>query len=126
LKKNENSVALTMAKALTLAAVLAVICATPVLAEKVEQEDSTGTEHSMFVNRVNGKSQLMIRRYMGTMTETAGFPQIYNIEADPKERVDVAANGGGWIMGPYMETVMKYKATSKNHPNPPASNVTKF
>ena len=64
--------------------------------------------------------------YLGTVTETAGFPQIYNIEADPKERVDIGANGGGWIMGPYMQTVMKYKATLKTYPNPPASNVTKF
>ena len=46
--------------------------------------------------------------YLGTMTETAGFPQIFNIEADPKERVDIAPTGGGWIMGPYMQTVMKY------------------
>jgi arylsulfatase len=64
--------------------------------------------------------------YLGTVTETAGFPQIYNIEADPKERVDIGVNGGGWIMGPYMQTVMKYKATLKEHPNPPASNVTRF
>ena len=64
--------------------------------------------------------------YMGTMTETAGFPQIYNIEADPREMVDIAANGSGWIMGPYLQTVMKYRATLKTYPNPPASNVTKF
>ncbi len=64
--------------------------------------------------------------YLGTVTETAGFPQIYNIEADPKERVDIGVNGGGWIMGPYMQTVMKYKATLKTYPNPPASNVTRF
>jgi arylsulfatase len=64
--------------------------------------------------------------YLGTMTETAGFPQIFNIEADPKERVDIGPTGGGWIMGPYMQTVMKYRATLKNHPNPPAPNVTKY
>jgi arylsulfatase len=64
--------------------------------------------------------------YLGTVTETAGFPQIFNIEADPKERVDIGPTGGGWIMGPYMQTVMKYKATLKDHPNPPAPNVTKY
>lgn len=64
--------------------------------------------------------------YLGTMTETAGFPQIYNIEADPKERVDIGPSGGGWIMGPYLQTVMKYKATLKKHPNPPSPNVTKY
>lgn len=64
--------------------------------------------------------------YLGTTAETAGFPQIFNIEADPKERVDIAPTGGGWIMGPYLQTVMKYKASLKDHPNPKAPNVTKF
>jgi arylsulfatase len=64
--------------------------------------------------------------YLGTVTETAGFPQIFNIEADPKERVDVAATGAGWIMGPYLQTVMQYQATLRDHPNPPAPDVTKF
>lgn len=64
--------------------------------------------------------------YLGTVTETAGFPQIYNIEADPKERVDIGPTGGGWIMGPYLQTVTKYKATLKKYPNPTAPNVTKF
>jgi arylsulfatase len=64
--------------------------------------------------------------YLGTTAETAGFPQIYNIEADPKERVDIGPTGGGWIMGPYMQTVMEYLGTLKDHPNPPVPNVTKF
>jgi arylsulfatase len=64
--------------------------------------------------------------YMGTFTETAGFPQVFNIESDPKERVDIATTGAGWIMGPYMQTVMQYRATLKDHPNPPAPDVTKF
>lgn len=64
--------------------------------------------------------------YLGTTVETAGFPQIFNIEADPKEKVDIAATGGGWIMGPYLQTVGKYRATLNTHPNPPAPNVTKF
>ena len=64
--------------------------------------------------------------YLGTFTETAGFPQIYNIESDPKERVDIGANGAGWIMGPYLQTVAQYQATLKDHPNPPAPDVTRF
>jgi arylsulfatase len=64
--------------------------------------------------------------YLGTLTETAGFPQIFNIEADPKERVDIGANGAGWIMGPYLQTVMQYRATLRDHPNPPAPDVTRF
>jgi arylsulfatase len=64
--------------------------------------------------------------YLGTVTETAGFPQIYNIEADPKEKVDIGPTGGGWIMGPYLQTVQQYLSTLEEYPNPPAGNVTKF
>ena len=52
MKKNENSVALTMARALTLVAVLPILfCATPVHAEKVEQKDSTGTDPRGFASK---------------------------------------------------------------------------
>ena len=64
--------------------------------------------------------------YLGTMKETAGFPQIFNIEADPKERVDVAANGSGWVMGPYNQIVAAYKKTLEKYPNPPVPNMTKL
>ena len=64
--------------------------------------------------------------YMGTRRETAGFPQIFNIEADPKERVNIAHTGAGWVMGPYLQLVARYKATLREHPNPPAPNVTDF
>lgn len=64
--------------------------------------------------------------YMGTVTETAGFPQVYNIEADPKERVDLGATGAGWVMGPYMQTITTYRQTLKENPNPPVTNLTKF
>ena len=39
------------------------------------------------------------------MKETAGFPQIYNIEADPKEKANIAVNGGGWTMGAYLKVI---------------------
>jgi arylsulfatase len=64
--------------------------------------------------------------YMASIRETAGFPQIYNIEADPKERVNIAHTGSGWVMGPYLKLVGQYKASLKEHPNPPAGNVTKY
>jgi arylsulfatase len=64
--------------------------------------------------------------YMGTMSETAGFPQIYNIEADPKERVDISIAGYGWTIAPYLKLIAEYQASLKEHPNPPAGNVTKF
>ncbi|OIQ27692.1 MAG: hypothetical protein BM564_11460 [Bacteroidetes bacterium MedPE-SWsnd-G2] len=64
--------------------------------------------------------------YLGTTEETMGFPQVFNIETDPKEQVDVLPHGASWIMGPYMKIVAAYKATLKDYPNPPAPNLTKF
>ena len=80
--------------------------------------------YPLLVNQTTNNPQ--VGGYLGTLTETAGFPQIFNIEADPKERVDITANGAGWIMGPYMQTVASYKETLKEHPNPPVPNMTKF
>ncbi|MGI9272278.1 MAG: hypothetical protein ACR2QT_10915 [Woeseiaceae bacterium] len=60
------------------------------------------------------------------MSETAGFPQIYNIEADPKERVDISIAGYGWTIAPYLQLIAEYQNSLKEHPNSPAGNVTKF
>jgi hypothetical protein len=59
-------------------------------------------------------------------TETAGFPQVFNIESDPKERVDVGAAGSGWVMGPYLEVINTYLATLETYPNRPVGNATRF
>jgi len=64
--------------------------------------------------------------YLGSVQETAGLPRIYNIEADPREIQDVAVNGNAWVMAMYANIVAQYKATLKDHPNPPAPNLTKF
>jgi arylsulfatase A-like enzyme len=55
----------------------------------------------------------------------AGYPRVYNIQADPHEDLDVAGLFG-WAGGPALEAVMAYKRTLKEHPNPPAANITKF
>ena len=75
---------------------------------------------------VGGNSSPERAGYMGIMRETAGFPQLYNIEADPKERVDLLVEGHSWVMAPYLKLIGQYQATLKGHPNPPAGNVTKF
>ena len=80
--------------------------------------------YPMKINRTSNNPE--VGGYLGITSETAGFPQTYNIEADPKERVDIGANGAGWIMGPYLQTVMQYRETLKDHPNPPVPNVTRF
>lgn len=61
--------------------------------------------------------------YVGTMRETAGYPQIYNIEADPKEQLNVA-HLNGWLVAMYLQLVAQYQATLVDHPNPPAPNLT--
>ena len=61
--------------------------------------------------------------YVGTIRETAGYPQIYNIEADPKEQVNVA-HLNGWVLAPYLQLVNQYKNSLKSHPNPPAPSLT--
>jgi arylsulfatase len=61
--------------------------------------------------------------YVGTIRETAGFPQIYNIEADPKEQVNVI-HTNGWLVAPYLQLISGYRASLEEHPNPPAPNLT--
>ena len=64
--------------------------------------------------------------YLGSKSDNVGFPQLFNIEADPKERVDIIVEGHSWAMAPYLKLIAKYKATLKDHPNPPVGNLTKF
>ena len=64
--------------------------------------------------------------YLGTSRETMGFPRIFNIYSDPKEQTDIAVSGTAWVMGVYAKLIGQYKATLKDHPNPPAPNLTRF
>jgi arylsulfatase len=63
--------------------------------------------------------------YLGRMGETAGLPEIYNIEADPREERNVGAENG-WLVVPYLQLIGEYKATLRDHPNPKAANLTYF
>jgi arylsulfatase len=64
--------------------------------------------------------------YLGSTRETAMFPRIYNIEADPGEISDIVIYGNAWVVGVYSKLIAQYKATLKDHPNPPAPSLTKF
>jgi len=64
--------------------------------------------------------------YLGSRRDNLGFPQLFNIEADPKERVDIIIEGHSWAMAPYLKLIAEYKASLKEHPNPPVGNLTKF
>ncbi len=63
--------------------------------------------------------------YLGRMGETAGLPEIYNIESDPREERNVAAENG-WLIVPYLQLIGEYQRTLGKHPNPPAANLTRF
>lgn len=63
--------------------------------------------------------------YLGRMGETAGLPEIYNIEADPREERNVGAENG-WLVVPYLQLIGEYKAALRDHPNPKAANLTDF
>lgn len=61
--------------------------------------------------------------YVGTIRETAGYPQVYNIEADPKEQVNVM-HMNAWVIAPYLQLIGQYRESLKEHPNPPAPSLT--
>jgi arylsulfatase len=54
-----------------------------------------------------------------------GYPNIYNIEADPREEHDVGPYES-WLVGKYMPYVLKYYASLKEHPNPRPATITDF
>ena len=73
-----------------------------------------------------GEGQQRMSGFLGSSNGSmAGYPRIYNIEMDPHEDLNV---GGlfGWVGGPALEVVAKYKETLKKYPNPPAPDLTKF
>lgn len=55
----------------------------------------------------------------------AGYPRVYNIEADPHEDLNIATLNG-WLADPTLRAVMEYERSVKEYPNPPAPNVTRF
>ncbi len=55
----------------------------------------------------------------------AGYPKLFNIEMDPHEDLNVAALFGWAGEGPF-KAVEAYYSTLKQHPNPPAPDITVF
>jgi arylsulfatase len=55
----------------------------------------------------------------------AGYPRIYNIEADPHEELNVAAFNG-WLASSFLQVVIQYENSVRKYPNPPAPNPTRF
>ncbi len=63
--------------------------------------------------------------YLGYRSETAGYPMIFNIEADPREQRAVTIENS-WVTRPYGAIIGQYMATLRDHPNPPPANLTRF
>ena len=61
----------------------------------------------------------------GQRMEGNGFPAIFNIEADPREEVNVFGTSA-WVLGPYLKLVAEYQKSLQEHPNPKPVNLTKF
>ena len=60
---------------------------------------------------------------LGMKLEKAGGPDIYDIEADPRERNSLGGTHA-WILGPYMRIIAEYNQSLKKHPNPPGVSLT--
>jgi len=54
-----------------------------------------------------------------------GYPKIFNMEADPREQFNVAAQYE-WVIGPILKPVQGYLESLKKYPNPPAADITNF
>jgi arylsulfatase A-like enzyme len=61
----------------------------------------------------------------GTRVEMNGFPAIFNIEADPREEVNILGTSG-WVIGPYLKLIGEYRKSLENYPNPKAVSLTQF
>ncbi len=55
----------------------------------------------------------------------AGYPKVYNIELDPHEDLNITGLFG-WVGDPALKAVKEYEISVKQHPNPPAPNITNF
>ncbi len=61
----------------------------------------------------------------GHRAEGNGFPAIFNIEADPREEVNVVGTNA-WVVGPYLKVIGEYMKSLEKYPNPKAVNLTVF
>jgi hypothetical protein len=61
----------------------------------------------------------------GYRMEGAGYPAIFNIEADPREENNIVG-WSAWVIGPYLKVVKEYMKTLEKYPNPKAVNMTEF
>ncbi|MEP5570086.1 MAG: arylsulfatase [Halioglobus sp.] len=61
----------------------------------------------------------------GQRQEGNGFPAIFNIEADPREEMNVLGTSA-WVIGPYLKLIGEYQKSLQKYPNPAPVNMTQF
>jgi arylsulfatase len=61
----------------------------------------------------------------GNRVEMSGYPAIFNIEADPREEVNVIATSA-WVIGQYLRLIGEYQKSLEKYPNPKAVDLTQF
>ena len=54
-----------------------------------------------------------------------GYPAIFNVEADPREEINIVARTA-WVIGPYLRLIGEYQKSLEKYPNPRAVNLTEF
>lgn len=54
-----------------------------------------------------------------------GYPALFNIEQDPREEYDTGPSES-WVVGKYMQLVLQYYASLREHPNPRPATITDF
>ena len=60
---------------------------------------------------------------LGGAYKNLDYPQIFNIELDPREEHNVSSQHA-WVMSHAVKYIGQYKGSLQNHPNPPALNLT--
>ncbi len=61
----------------------------------------------------------------GRRAEGNGFPAIFNIEADPREEVNVVGTSA-WVVAPYLKLIGEYYKSVEKYPNPDPVRLTEF
>jgi len=61
----------------------------------------------------------------GNRLETNGYPNIYNIERDPREEENLISFSA-WTIPAYLQIVNKYLKSLEKYPNPPGIKLTDF
>ena len=70
--------------------------------------------------QVANAHQITIEVVAGIRLEGNGFASIFNIEADPREEVNVVGTNG-WVIPPYLQTIGEYLKALEQYPNPKQS-----